>query len=504
MWVLAIVLTNTYCLIESPLRQEFLNLLPEPYVHQPLEPAPDKDAMDVDEKPSYKDSLIEKGSKTIEAEKEKAKEAEQAKKEAAKKEAAKKQLFEQPHVPIPEAASELETYLSLLVSIYLLDYHKFELALKLLRSTHANIVAKNQRSLDLLGAKVIYYIGRSAELIKQHLKKGSALAGERDFLLDAHRTASLRQDAETQATIINLLLRYYLVESNLYEQADKLVARAPFPRLQVSNGQIARFEYYVGRIRAVQLNYTEAHEHLQHAIRRAPQPAVTPAGAAPGSGPSYQSAAGFLQSAYKLFVVVELLMGDIPERSIFRIDALKKPLAPYLEIVQAVRVGDLAVFQRTLSRYESLFKADKTLSLIIRLRHNVIKTGIRMISLAYSQISLKDVTRKLSLESEEDAEYIIAKAIRDGVIEAKVHHEEGYMESREKLDIYATSEPLVQFNQRIAFTLQLHNESLKAMRYPLNHHKAELAKAASARERERELANEIADAEMDESDDDWL
>lgn len=456
--------------------------------------------MDVDSKPASKpDDTTEKGPKTIEAEKAKEKEADRAKKEAAKK-----QIFEQPHVPNPDAASELDAYLNLLVAIYLLDYRKYEQALQLLRSTYTGIVAKNQRSLDLLGAKVIYYIGRAVELIKQHLNKGSALAGERDFLLDAQRTASLRHDAETQATIINLLLRYYLVESNLYDQADKLVSRAPFPRLQVSNGQIARFENYVGRIRAVQLNYTEAHEHLQNAIRRAPQPAVTPTGVTAGTVSTYQSAAGFLQSAYKLFVVVELLMGDIPERNIFRIDALKKPLAPYLEIVQAVRIGDLSVFQAALSRYESLFKADKTLSLIIRLRHNVIKTGIRMISLAYSQISLKDVTRKLALESEEDAEFIIAKAIRDGVIEAKVHHEEGYMESREKMDIYATSEPQIQFNQRIAFTIQLHNESLKAMRYPLNHHKAELAKAASARERERELANEIADADMDESDDDWL
>jgi hypothetical protein len=37
---------------------------------------------------------------------------------------------------------------------------------------------------------------------------------------------------------------------------------------------------------------------------------------------------------YKLFVVVELLMGDIPERSVFRQPVLKKSLAPYLQISQ--------------------------------------------------------------------------------------------------------------------------------------------------------------------------
>lgn len=44
-----------------------------------------------------------------------------------------------------------------------------------------------------------------------------------------------------------------------------------------------------------------------------------------------------------------------------------------------------------------------------RLRHNVIKTGVRMISLSYSRISLKDICLKLQLDSEEDAEYIVAK-----------------------------------------------------------------------------------------------
>ena len=43
------------------------------------------------------------------------------------------------------------------------------------------------------------------------------------------------------------------------------------------------------------------------------------------------------------------------------------------------------------------------------LRHNVIKTGVRMISLSYSRISLADLAGKLHLESAEDAEYIVAK-----------------------------------------------------------------------------------------------
>jgi len=44
-----------------------------------------------------------------------------------------------------------------------------------------------------------------------------------------------------------------------------------------------------------------------------------------------------------------------------------------------------------------------------RLRHNVIKTGVRMISLSYSRIALTELASKLHLDSVEDAEYIVAK-----------------------------------------------------------------------------------------------
>ncbi len=169
-------------------------------------------------------------------------------------------------------------------------------------------------------------------------------------------------------------------------------------------------------------------------------------------------------------------------------------------------MGDLQKFQSTLQKYTSLFQNDKTFSLIVRLRHNVIKTGIRMISLSYSRISLADITQKLHLESEEDAEYIVAKAIRDNVVDSRdtrVDHGKAEMVNRETKDLYETDEPMQQFQQRIQFCLQLHNESVKAMRYPLNGTRRSWIVSKEAHERERELAAEIADGEMDDSDDDW-
>lgn len=64
-----------------------------------------------------------------------------------------------------------------------------------------------------------------------------------------------------------------------------------------------------------------------------------------------------------------------------------------------------------LKSYGALFQKDHTYTLILRLRHNVIKTAVRSIGLSYSRISLVDITKKLMLESPEEAEFIIAKVV---------------------------------------------------------------------------------------------
>jgi 26S proteasome regulatory subunit N3 len=137
------------------------------------------------------------------------------------------------------------------------------------------------------------------------------------LFLAAQRTASLRHDDETQASLINRLLRNYLHYS-LYDQADKLVSKTTFPA-SASNPQFARYHYYLGRIKAVQLNYTDAHTNLRQAIRRAPPGKIAP---------------GFYQAVHKLSVVVELLMGDIPDRGLFRHPVLEKALSGYFDIVK--------------------------------------------------------------------------------------------------------------------------------------------------------------------------
>ena len=100
-------------------------------------------------------------------------------------------------------------------------------------------------------------------------------------LLCRLQTAVLQHDDITQETLLNLLLRNYL-HYNLYDQvpihgaadrvrrnvwqAEKLRSKAPEPT--VNTAQVARYLYYWGRIRAIQLEYTDAKDCLLQAARK--------------------------------------------------------------------------------------------------------------------------------------------------------------------------------------------------------------------------------------------
>jgi len=111
----------------------------------------------------------------------------------------------------------------------------------------------NLRTLDHLGAKAIYLIAVANE-------KMGELAQIRATMFDLHKTACLRKDLIGQATVTNIILRSYLSQ-NLYEQARQFIVKTSFPQ-NASNTQTSRYLYYLGRIKSVQLEYSESHAML--------------------------------------------------------------------------------------------------------------------------------------------------------------------------------------------------------------------------------------------------
>lgn len=349
----------------------------------------------------------------------------------------------QPPVTKPplDVLPEVEIFILTLVLTTLLRTNCNEEAAKFASMVVGRVRFFNRRSLDSLSSKVFFYFSLAYEKINK-------LENIRSTLLALYRTSCLHHDDIGQAVLLNLLLRNYL-HYNLVEQARALAAKTTFAET-ASNNQFCRYLYYTGRLEAVQLEYSEAYMHLMMSARKAPQ----------------EIGDGFGRSVQKLIVIVQLLMGDIPERSLFNQPAMRVALRPYLGLTQAVRDGDVKEFERFVADNAAVFRRDKNYTLVQRLGHNVIKTGLRKISVSYSRISLADVAEKLNLQSAKSAEYICAKAIRDGVIEASLDHDNACLISNEVTDLYGTQEPQRAFHRRIVFCLDVHNDAVKSMRYP--------------------------------------
>lgn len=347
-----------------------------------------------------------------------------------------------------ELAAEINSFVHLLVILYLLDTHN----LKKLDSFNKKVIIPkilacyNQRFLDLINAKLWFYIA----ICDKELDTNPNLA-TRSEMIKFLKTASLKHDNETKAMLITLILRSFLSAGEIESAAD-FVSKVEFPSsADVSSPLEARFYFYLSKIMAIQLDYSTANEYIIAAIRKAPN---TP------------NSLGFLQQANKLRCVIELLMGDIPELSFFNQTGMQRSLEPYFHLAKAVKLGDLKKFTAAINKYKSQLIKDGNYQLYVRLRSNVIKTGIRIISLTYKRISLKDICLKLRLDSEQTVEYMVSRAIRDGVIEAKINHGKGYIETSELLNVYDTEEPQEVFDERIKFVNQLHDENIVAMRYP--------------------------------------
>ena len=334
---------------------------------------------------------------------------------------------------------EADLLLGLMTLVTLIDRKRLAEA-RTVADHLANRCKGTTNTFDQLVSKVLFYQFRVYELQGE-------LASLRPQILAAYRSASIHRSPTKQAVLINLVLRSYFLQG-MVEQASKFVSKVSFPDTR-SNAEYARYLFYLGLIRAVQLEYSDAHSCLMQAIRKAPQEST---------------GLGFKLSAIKAGIIVELLMGEIPDRTAF--NEFKDMLRPYLAITQAVRSGDVAAFTKIVEKQEGLFVKDRLLSLIRRLHQNVIKAGLKSITASYSRITLVDVAKKLSLSTAEEAADVAAKAIVDGVIDAKINYEKGYLQSSWGEDIYSTQEPAKQLHKRIAFCLQLHTEALKAMQYP--------------------------------------
>jgi len=110
-----------------------------------------------------------------------------------------------------------------------------------------------------------------------------------------------------------------------------------------------------------------------------------------------------------------LLIGEIPERSLFRAKEFEKVLLPYMRLTkgffrnffslkfslnfffQVVKLGDVEGYKKVKEEFDIEFTEHKTMTLVGRIHQSVIRTAIRQIALTYSRIFISDMATKLQV-----------------------------------------------------------------------------------------------------------
>lgn len=106
---------------------------------------------------------------------------------------------------------------------------------------------------------------------------------------------------------------------------------------------------------------------------------------------------------------------------------------------------------------------------------------------------------KLSLDSIDETEQIVAKAIRDGVIDAVLDHDNMWMKSQDTFDIYTSNDPQNIYHKRIKFCMDLNNDAVKAQEFPPKEDKRDFENLDEERSTKEEdiLASLMEDFDMD-------
>ena len=342
-----------------------------------------------------------------------------------------------------QQSTEVYAFIFMIILTKLVDYKEYKEALTSVQNLILFFKVNESLTINTLKAKAYYYLA----LITEKLNIQDQIINE---LQEAYRTACIEMDFISQVTLINCIIRYYINNKNI-EMARSFISKTKYVE-NISSYEDARYLFYIGKIEAIQMNYSDSYTHLSSSFRKAPE----------------KTGDGFKNLVNKYLILVQLLMGEIPDmKSLMKSNRVRdfKEFEPYLLLLKIVRQGNLEEFKKGIEIYEMNFKRDGTFNLVQRIRQVVIKACLRKINLSYSRISIKDITEKLKLENEKEAEYIIAKAIRDGVFLATINHEEGYVKSKEINDIYSTFEPQRSYQSRILFLNNIFVESQRSMKY---------------------------------------
>lgn len=271
--------------------------------------------------------------------------------------------------------------------------------------------------------------------------------------LNMYTKAACEYNTHGQAMLIVCILRSFIMDRQ-YISADTFLQTIQFPPTNTVGTSVhTRYLYYKSFIDAVTLRYDRSLDNIAEAQRKAPT----------------NTGLGFYRQCSKQYIFCEQQIGEIPQLSILYTLALQtKDLQYYRDVFNAVRSGNVVKYKQVMSDpyAKEVFEQDCLYGLALRLHQAVIKAALRRIVMVYEKMYLSDVAKRIGVENLDDVNAICAKAISDGIIEAKIDSKNLILLAIPKVDLYQSPHPRFAFTERISHCLELYNDILKSMRYP--------------------------------------
>lgn len=361
----------------------------------------------------------------------------------------------------------IPTFLNLLASVTLFDSGCLFTgeATNTNTNTLINLESQPLPLLDGLYAKQLHFTFCSAEKASSASASTSPVNLLLNSLTPHLQSLSLLSMHQTYTTILLSMLRQHCLKGewalcgNLLNLTKRTTATEQWKKKVPASLQ-ARLHYYHSLTLAHQAKYEDARLEVLMAQRLAPHAKLS---------------VGFEQHLQRLSLVVDLLLMDIPSRSVFRLPKMERMLKDggYLCLTRAVRVGDFACYEQLLEDKDSCFRRDSLHVLVGLLERNVLCSGLKRIIKAYGRIGIIDITRKLGLPSTDRTLEMVKASINDNTLPGcHLESKESSLADNVVLVVgeevlqYRTSQPTKAFIERIQTLTELSRHCRMSMQYP--------------------------------------
>lgn len=150
-------------------------------------------------------------------------------------------------------------------------------------------------------------------------------------------------------------------------------------------------------------------------------------------------------AAYKKYCLVSLLKFGkeiaLPRYSSHIVERALKPLCgPYIQVAKFYSSGKTASLQSAITKFQEIFNTDGNAGLIQRISARVRRHSVQRLTHTFLTVGLADVSTKLELGSEQEAEKFIRDMIEDGEVHATLDQAAGMVSFTENPENYDTME----------------------------------------------------------------